>query len=1048
MASRPPVPVIAPITAATVGDVVVVDGTGSSDPDGDAFVHAWEFGDGVRANGPTAAHVFTTAGTFTVTLTVRDVTGAAATSTAMVTIAPGPTPGSSVAVTVKVKDTIGALQPNALISLVGSTTTATTSAAGTATLMMPRGVPQTLRITKAGFSTKTSVVTLLATQTSGHLDVVLRARQPAVQLDATTGGRVTGLNGVTLDLPPGAVVDSSGAAVSGMIDVNLTPVNVVQNADAFPGLFQGITAQGQRDALASYGTTEFVLSRQGAALNLAPGRSAVIELPMDADQNLPSGAVTVGSRVPLWSLDERSGLWVQEGDGEVVASSATTGLSLRATVGHFSWWNVDKFSQPQSNPQPKCCIDGNADGMCDANGNPEYCWVRGTTNCPSAFGCRAAPTLPTTMADVIIPGTGGVTLPVPATVDVYFIGEAPNGTHRGVLTYNGQPNAVDQLVILLTPTGVDAGVTDVTTFPFTTTGTFNTPADSHVYRVVAQQNDFLSIAATRANTSTLQGTVQLSGPNGYTIDQLTFGYGGTVSRGGTLNAKLPFTGEWLVTVRPTSGLPSQYTLRLGNVPVGLWLEDTSPGFRATDVPLDGGLWARFSSSLTGTPTASNTSALLLGTIAETGQTRTLSSDRLVLGQPLPLNQDTNYTLSVVGAQSLNGTGIIVGVDPDGGSADWAGRLLVPFRTARVPGLPSAIERDSSGRRAGVLFDDGQRLVAYGEVKVATYSVDAGWSSPTSFGAGTGWVPCLVSRDERAVMAISQGGSVKTSWWQNGRGFGAPTTFGAGAGLDVLGCALSNDVALIGRRVTNEVWLANSVDGGWVETLAVGDAGSIQSPVLVAMNAAGQGAAVWQRLGTDGGWVVDTARWTSSGWAVDLQTAVGSTSMQDPNVGVDSTGTILVSWFEGRAPIGYRAVVWEPDAGSWTAPSTVIAATSYPAGCGNTTVRVVSHAQGLSIVGCAGTAGGTQVLSRTWTNGVWGTTDVAGTGTPLLSSTEGSAVALWAGSSTARVFVNGAWQTAFNVPGVPLNGATPVVSAQGHVGFFFLDNNRQAFLDGP
>ncbi len=1052
MASRPPMAVIANLTTATVGDVVVVDGSGSVDPDGDALVHSWEFGDGVRANGVTAAHVFTTPGTFTVTLTVRDATGAVGTATRPLTINARPSAGSPIAVTVTVKDTLGALQASTLISVVGSSTTATTSVAGVATLMLPRGVPQTLRFTKAGFSTKLSVLTLLSSQTSGHLDVVLRARQPAVQIDATTGGRVTGLNGVVLDLPPGAVVDAAGAPVSGMIEVSLTPVNVVQNADAFPGLFQGISPQGTRGSLASYGTTEFVLSRQGTSLNLAPGRTAVIELPMDADQHLPSGMVAVGSRIPLWSLDERSGLWVQEGDGEVVASAATTGLSLRATVGHFSWWNVDKFSQPQSNPRPSCCIDGDADGRCDANGNPEYCWLRGTTNCPSAFGCRAAPTIPTTMADVIIPGIGGVELPVPANVAVYLVADAPNGTHRGVLLYNGLPNAVDQPVILLTATGVDGGATTVSSFPFSTTGAFATPADSHVYRVVAQQNDFLSIATTRANTSTLQGTVRLSGPNGFVHDQVAFGYGGTVSRGGAINAKLPFAGEWLVTVRPTSGLPSTYTLTLGNVPTGVWVEELSPAFGANDVPLDAGLFVRFSGSLAGTPAASNTSALLLGGVNETGTTRTVSTDRLSLTQPQPLNQDTNYQLALVGAQSLNGMGIIVGVGADGGSADWAGRILVPFRTQRVPGLPSAIERDAAGRRAGVLLDDGQRLFAYGDAKVATYSIDAGWSAPTALGSGTAWQPCLVSRGGRALLAISQNGSVLTSWWRDGARFSAPTVVGNNATLDVIGCATSGSEGLLGRRATGEVWLSSSPgDGGWVDGLAVSDAGSIQSPVLVAMNATGAGAAVWQRLGSDGGWVVDTARWSGSSWTVDLQTAIGSTSMQDPNVGVASSGEVVVSWFEGRAPIGYRAVVWEPDAGSWTSPSTVIAATSFPTGCTNTTVQVVPNVAGVTVIGCAQTAAGLQVLSRTYSNGGWGTTEVVGTmGAPLLSSTsEGSAIVFWAGSSTSRVFVNGSWQTAFTVTGTPLNGTTPVVSPRGHSGFFFADvNGRQVFLDGP
>jgi hypothetical protein len=48
--------------------------------------------------------------------------------------------------------------------------------------------------------------------------------------------------------------------------------------------------------------------------------------------------------MPVWSLNETTGVWVQEGEGTVVASASATGLALRATVTHFSWWNPDHFS--------------------------------------------------------------------------------------------------------------------------------------------------------------------------------------------------------------------------------------------------------------------------------------------------------------------------------------------------------------------------------------------------------------------------------------------------------------------------------------------------------------------------------------------------------------------------------------------------------------------------------------------------------------------------------------------------------------------------------
>lgn len=67
-----------------------VDGSGSTDTDGTITAYAWTFGDGAVANGPTAQHVYTTAGSYDVTLTVTDSNGASATDTRTVTVQVAP----------------------------------------------------------------------------------------------------------------------------------------------------------------------------------------------------------------------------------------------------------------------------------------------------------------------------------------------------------------------------------------------------------------------------------------------------------------------------------------------------------------------------------------------------------------------------------------------------------------------------------------------------------------------------------------------------------------------------------------------------------------------------------------------------------------------------------------------------------------------------------------------------------------------------------------------------------------------------------------------
>lgn len=81
---------VAAFTPTTAGMKVTVDASASSDPDGTIQSFAWSFGDGGEATGATASHTYSTAGTYTVTLTVTDDRGGVAEKTAEVTVAEQP----------------------------------------------------------------------------------------------------------------------------------------------------------------------------------------------------------------------------------------------------------------------------------------------------------------------------------------------------------------------------------------------------------------------------------------------------------------------------------------------------------------------------------------------------------------------------------------------------------------------------------------------------------------------------------------------------------------------------------------------------------------------------------------------------------------------------------------------------------------------------------------------------------------------------------------------------------------------------------------------
>ncbi|WP_418909099.1 PKD domain-containing protein [Glutamicibacter endophyticus] len=67
---------------------LTVNGSESSDPDGNIASYAWDFGDGATGTGVSATHTYAAAGTYTVKLTVTDNKGATGTASKQVTVSP------------------------------------------------------------------------------------------------------------------------------------------------------------------------------------------------------------------------------------------------------------------------------------------------------------------------------------------------------------------------------------------------------------------------------------------------------------------------------------------------------------------------------------------------------------------------------------------------------------------------------------------------------------------------------------------------------------------------------------------------------------------------------------------------------------------------------------------------------------------------------------------------------------------------------------------------------------------------------------------------
>jgi len=88
-----PIAEAGPDISAIVGERLIFDGSASRDADGDVLTHVWEFGDGRTARGAGPAHAYWQPGTYEVTLTVTDGSGApnaSATDRLSVRVSPRP----------------------------------------------------------------------------------------------------------------------------------------------------------------------------------------------------------------------------------------------------------------------------------------------------------------------------------------------------------------------------------------------------------------------------------------------------------------------------------------------------------------------------------------------------------------------------------------------------------------------------------------------------------------------------------------------------------------------------------------------------------------------------------------------------------------------------------------------------------------------------------------------------------------------------------------------------------------------------------------------
>jgi len=238
---------------------------------------------------------------------------------------------------------IGSVEVLATLVSDSTSTMFTSDANGNANLELIAGEKYIIKLDKTGFATQVTPVKTPAADGIINLDITMIERGLVQTFVSENGATLTGDNGAEVTIQPNSFVDTNGIPVTGVIEVTITPVDVSNpnSLAAFPGEFTGTTASGDTPII-SFGTVEYKFTQNGVPLQLAQGATADILIPIYINTYQNGLAIGEDDIIPLWSLNEETGIWLQEGTGIVVESDdSPTGLALLASVSHFTWWNCD-----------------------------------------------------------------------------------------------------------------------------------------------------------------------------------------------------------------------------------------------------------------------------------------------------------------------------------------------------------------------------------------------------------------------------------------------------------------------------------------------------------------------------------------------------------------------------------------------------------------------------------------------------------------------------------------------------------------------------------
>lgn len=203
-----------------------------------------------------------------------------------------------------------------------------------------------LQLSASNFSSQVIPVVSPSVNNAFSLNNVVMAKRGQIHSITDNGEQtIEATDGASVTFDKANFVDANGQPLTGDLQLTITPIDVsnTRSIEAFPGLFLGESQTSiSPELIVSLGAVEFHFTHNGEPVSLASGATANVLIPIYVN-NYPDGQfIEAGDTTPLRSLNEKTGIWSQEGSGTVVRSTASpTGLAYQAAVTHFSWWGSD-----------------------------------------------------------------------------------------------------------------------------------------------------------------------------------------------------------------------------------------------------------------------------------------------------------------------------------------------------------------------------------------------------------------------------------------------------------------------------------------------------------------------------------------------------------------------------------------------------------------------------------------------------------------------------------------------------------------------------------